>query len=97
METLKYIMSDAHGIYIPKNFVELFEWEGIDPKDREILLDGPDHLDYWEAWDSVLESAFYQEKINGNDGYRWTLHQDGDLFAVRSDHQWEDECEDEKD
>lgn len=61
-------------------------WHGIDPEDLAILRQGPDHADYWEAWDDVLSSASYTD----DDGHTWTLYQDGDLFAVRDDHEFED-------
>lgn len=87
MDTIKCIIDSSRGIYIPQAFAEQFEgWHGIDPDDLAILLEGPDHPDYWEAWDAVLSSASYAD----DDGHTWTLYQDGDLFAVRDDHEFED-------
>ena len=46
--------------------------------DAEILLDGPDHELYWDTWDHVLGTAYYL----ADDGRRFTLWQDGDLWAI---------------
>lgn len=87
MSTIKYIINSAYGVYVPQAFAERFEnWQGIDPDDLAILREGPDHPDYWDAWDAVLYSASYTDDA----GHTWTLFQDGDLFAVRDDHEFED-------
>ena len=69
--------SDAMGIYIPQHFAESHSsdyWQGMSSEDLAILLDGPDHEFYWDAWDSILNNA---ETIDGG-----ILHQDGDLWVV---------------
>ena len=90
MRGMDLIISDANGIYIPKIFAEGFQWEGITEEDREILKSGPDHEQYWDAWDEVIASARFMDQY----GYMWRLHQDGDLFAAC----WEliDEAREEK-
>ena len=56
---LALLIDGSRGIYIPKKFAENYiGWSGVETEDRETLLAGPDHRDYWEAWDSVL-SFFY--------------------------------------
>lgn len=80
MENIEYLIDGAHGIYVPQIFVKayaLYNW-GITDADAEILLYGPDHADYRDTWDSVLQSARY----TAEDGRVYSLHQDGDLFAV---------------
>lgn len=76
-----HLLSDARGVYIPQNFVELFDMEqwGLDPESWAVTTcaEGPEADGYWEAWDDVLRKAEYQ---NGEDVY--ALHQDGDLWAV---------------
>ena len=67
----------ARGIYIPQHFAESYateKWKYIDADDIQILLVGPNHQFYWDAWDSVLNNA---ETICGG-----VLHQDGDLWVV---------------
>lgn len=88
MSGIDILLSDSRGVYIPQNFVEIFDAEdwGIKDEDRDVLLAGPDHEHYWETWDSVTVSASYTDK-NGNIWYLW---QDGDLFAI-CDHLMTDE------
>lgn len=85
---LAILLDGSVGIYLPREFAKHFakDWQGIDPDDLEILRAGPDHEWYWETWDDVLATASYAD----DDGHTWTLFQDGDLFAVRDDHEFED-------
>lgn len=75
---MQCIVDGSRGIYVPKNFAERFNGWNVRPEDVEILLAGPDHADYWETWDDVLRYASYTD----DSGRRFTLWQDGDLFAV---------------
>jgi hypothetical protein len=81
MKPLTEIYADsARGIYIPQFFAETFDreaWKHIDPDDIDILRQGPDHSEYWGAWESVLDNA---ETVGGA-----ILYQDGDLFVVNLD------------
>lgn len=87
MQSIILILSDARGIYIPRDFVtdaynEIAEahcdaW-GIKPEDR-IILQNPDHDFYWDAWNDVLGYAKFTDPSSG-DIYR--LHQDGDLWGI---------------
>ena len=85
---MKCIINGQFGIYVPQHFAESFDlsqWQGINSGDVEILLAGPDHAEYWDAWDAVLSSA----KFTDADGEVWTLYQDSDLFVVNSRFDWE--------
>lgn len=84
MEAIVLILSDARGIYIPRDFVcddyneidvDHCEAWGIKLEDAAILQN-PDNDGYWDAWNNVLSYAEYNH--NG-DIYR--LMQDGDLWA----------------
>lgn len=91
MESIVLMMSDNHGIYIPQNFVndvDINAWH-VKPEDAEILAAGPDNEGYWDAWDSVLNDAYY---MHGDAKY--TLHQDGDLWAVCPDRMTNEEYSD---
>jgi hypothetical protein len=85
-------LSDAHGQYIPKVFAECVLREkvtGISDEDYTILETGPDHEWYWETWDDVLNRAV----LTGDDGTKYTLYQDGDLWLIPdgfTDEQWEE-------
>jgi len=73
--------SDSHGVYIPRDFAESYNrsmWQGIDKDDVDVLCAGPEHEQYWDAWDNVLDNA----KVVGDDGHTYTLHQDGDLWVI---------------
>jgi hypothetical protein len=83
LETL-CLIDGLWGIYVPQRFADDYtpaEWN-YSADDAAILLAGPDHESYWEAWDDVTRDAYHLDKK----GRRWTLSQDGDLFAER----WED-------
>ena len=91
MSGLSLLVSDSAGIYVPLRFVtdmDLSQWSGINDEDVKILQAGPDAEWYWEAWDSVLGSAY--ATINGK---VWRLSQDGDLWAyceeLMSDEEYE--------
>ena len=83
MENIACLINSAHGMYVPQTFIRLYRaaaW-GIENSDAEILRAGPDHPDYWDTWDNVLNCAHYV----AHDGRTFTLYQDGDLFAVAYD------------
>ena len=88
-ETAILYASDRHGIYIPQYFSESIKPEclsGVSGEDMAILLAGPDHESYWDAWADVCDHAVLTDS-NGVTFYLW---QDGDLWLVPSDHEWED-------
>jgi len=81
--------SDRHGIYIPQYFAESIKPEclsGVSSEDMAILLAGPDHEEYWDAWDVVGNNA----TLTDSNGVTFYLYQDGDLWLIPSDHEWED-------
>jgi hypothetical protein len=68
---------DSRGIYIPQHFAESYnseQWSPIDSDDLAILIHGPEHDQYWDTWDDVINDA---ETICGG-----SLYQDGDLWVV---------------
>lgn len=79
------ILDGQHGIYIPQLFAKLYP-EFVNGEDKEILIAGPEHEQYWDAWDDVLNYAEWKD----DEGNKWTLYQNDDLFAVREDFEWED-------
>jgi len=90
---VKLLLGECRGVYIPQHFVEdfnLYEFN-IEPESWavEICKEGPEHEDYWDAWQDILDNAKHQD----NEGHTWRLHQDGDLFLVREDmteEEWND-------
>ena len=83
MDSIQLLLSDARGIYIPRDFVDGFDLDkwGLDPDSWEVqtCLKGPSYEndDYWEAWASILDKAEFKEA-----GHTWRLNQDGDLWAI---------------
>jgi len=77
------LVDSHHGVYVPQVFVDRYRGEiwGLSPEDIEILKQGPEKPLYWDTWDRVLNNT----KATNGDGTVWTLHQDGDLWAVRDD------------
>ena len=86
LDNVVLILSDARGIYIPRDFVcDIYNevaWPhcqawGIRPADAEILAN-PEHAHYWDVWDDVMGYARYQHA----DGRVFILYQDGDLWGL---------------
>lgn len=83
------ILSDARGIYIPRDFLtddwNEIAWEhcnawGLNESNQSHWIDAvnPDSDWYWEAWDWILSNAKYTDEL----GNVYTLHQDGDLWGL---------------
>lgn len=82
---IECLLDGARGICLPQHFAEMIDTKQWSLQaysaDLDMLRKGPDHEEYWEAWDTVLNAAEYTD----SNGDTWTLWQDGDLLAVRSD------------
>lgn len=69
-----------HGIYVPQAFATMlnsWNWRHIGEHDQiAILKVGPEHLEYWDVWQEILD---YGETEEG-----YTLHQteEGDVWIV---------------
>ena len=91
MDNVNLILSDARGIYIPRDFVlefDLSKWSGVSDWARTECAD-PNNEHYWEAWDEILCNAVY----TSDDGRRFALHQDGDVWLINFDGLTADERE----
>ena len=96
-DKIKLLIDDGFGVYIPQKFAEDYQfipntgnpksqyWHGVKAEDLEILRVGPDDDWYWESWTTVLDGAWIE--VNG---VKWTLFQDGDLWAVSEEMTEED-------
>lgn len=77
---IELVLTDARGVYIPRDFADMYGTEyGVTDDDLAILLDGPDNDHYWDVWHDVLDYAEYQD----DNGHTWRLYQDSDLFIYR--------------
>lgn len=79
------LCDSARGVYIPARCAEEMEdvllTAGADPETLDIIFPGgPDHPEYWEAWEQILRLT-----ITDKHGKRWTFHHDGDLWLVPAD------------
>ena len=88
METWILLIDGNQGIYIPQSFAQSgYQPDGgWDAEDRRTLQEGPESEFYWEAWDSVLRDTVMVDETTGD---RFTLYQDGDLWAVPEGFDWD--------
>lgn len=72
------LLSDARGVYIPRDFAEGFDLNAWHIDFDVSALSDPDSDLYWDTWERVVSSAFLLDA----EGNCFTLHQDGDLWAI---------------
>lgn len=86
----RLVLSDSHGVYIPQLYCEELSAEesltmGLQWEDVLVCQSGPESELYWDAWQSILDSAEITEPATlKEDETLWTLYQNGDLWQVRS-------------
>lgn len=91
LRPVEILLDSRHGVYIPQLYAEQYapKFSGAYPEYLKVLLDGPEHERYWEAWENVLNRdtlTVYTEDPDGTEhSYTYTLHHDGDLFLVCDD------------
>lgn len=80
-DAITILFDSTRGIYIPQTFGEACSeiWQGVDRDSWRILTKGPKNVNYWDVWEQVLNNAYYIEESTGR---KFTLYQDGDLFAL---------------
>lgn len=84
-ESIILAVDGIYGRYVYKRFFERFPQflERIEPSERHIVTD-PDHQDYCDVWDD-----FYRDFEVMKDGIRWYLFEDGDIYFVSEDYNWD--------
>jgi len=89
-------LSDARGVYIPRDFAQSWDAEerarrvaNVTNEDWAILEAGPEHPEYWDAWQEVCDSAI----VTDDNGVRYHVNQDGDCWLVPTEMTWDDEAE----
>ena len=93
METMKLLLDGCNGVHIPRYFSQtqymtdfyLDRVPTVSFMQAMNELSDPNNEFYWEVWDEILSKGYWVD----SDGNRWTLWQDGDLWMVRDDHEWE--------
>jgi hypothetical protein len=79
------LLSDSHGVYIPQLYCSDISEDDCEDfsvkwEDVQICQRGPEEELYWEAWQSICDSAEWEENLE-----MWRLLQNGDLWAVKAD------------
>jgi hypothetical protein len=79
------LLSDSHGVYIPQLYCSDISEDDCEDlsvswEDVKVCQSGPDSELYWEAWQSICDSAEWEENRS-----MWRLLQNGDLWAVKAD------------
>jgi hypothetical protein len=83
---IKLLVDGVNGQYVPSSFIRCYDMNKWHIKERaRSYREADDEMKSW-IWDDILNEAYYIDE----DGYKWDLYQDGDLFAVREDYEWED-------
>lgn|ERR1044072_2786303 len=83
----RLLITDSVGVYLPQRFAESIQHnavKGVSDEDWKVLLSGPTHEHYWDAWADVCDNASIEE-----DGVLYHLHQDGDLWLVPTEQEAE--------
>jgi hypothetical protein len=91
-EILLYL-SDARGIYIPRDFARDTKREcihGVSAEDLDYLADGPDGEHYWETWDTVEREATI---LDPSTGTTYSIYLNGDCFLVPVGMEWNEDTE----
>lgn len=100
MDAVVLILSDARGIYIPRDFLtdnqNVVVWKhceawGLTEANIEFWIEATDpaYEHYWEAWEWILNNAKYTTE----EGDAYHLCQDGDLWALCYDKMTNEEKE----
>jgi hypothetical protein len=79
------LLSDSHGVYIPQLYCSDISEDDCEDlsvswEDVRACQSGRGSELYWEAWQSICDSASWEEN-----GSEWRLLQNGDLWAVKAD------------
>jgi hypothetical protein len=75
------VVDGSHGIYVPQRYAVLASSDDMaTDEQREILLVGPDHAEYWDVWDEILSSV---RVVRGGSEY-YLEQEDGDVFLVKA-------------
>lgn len=79
------LVDDHHGIYIAQIFCESYSAYITNmsevKEDFDICLQGPDHEEYWDAWDNLIDNVQFTN--DRNEKYTiCNLEESGDLWAI---------------
>ena len=86
------ILNDAHGINLPRVFTKRVARErvaNVSDEDWAILQAGPDHSEYWDAWQEVCDNAV----LTDDNGAKYTVYQEGDCWLIPVGMAWNDKTD----
>jgi hypothetical protein len=86
-------LSDARGVYIPRDFALGTRREcitGLSNDVLPILEAGPEHELYWDAWTCAETNA---RVTDPQTGVVYSLWQDGDLWLIPDGMEWCEETQ----
>lgn len=85
------LVNDHHGIYIAQIFCQSYSAYITNMsevrEDFDICLQGPDHEEYWDAWDDLINNV----QFTNDRGEKYTignLPESGDLWAIPENFDW---------
>ena len=80
LQAINLLLSNCRGVKIPQDFYNNFDLEKWHIKKSYFLnsLNEVHSENYWSAWEEVLNNAYYLD----DDGNKFVLYQDGDLFGI---------------
>lgn len=80
------LVDGHHGQYVPIVFIDVYDvkqWHIVEFANE---YRNADEMVKCDIWCDILDKAYFTD----DNGFRWTLYQDMDLWAVREDYEWED-------
>ena len=72
------------GIYGPQEFIQRYskslKGDGYNSlnEDIAILEEGPEHPEYWDAWDEITTNC----RVVDENGKEYYIHHDGDIWLI---------------
>lgn len=80
---MQLLVHSECGVYGPRDFADYFgSLFDIVDEDMEILSQGPDHEEYLETWDHVIDNCEHVD----DDGNEWKVYEnEGDIWAICGD------------
>lgn len=84
-----YVVDGHHGIYAPQITARILALQNWSVEDQAILEAGPDHDEYWDAWDLCLRDC----EVEGPNGERYRLAEDeGGVYLYELEGDEEQDC-----
>lgn len=99
MQAIELFLSNARGVYIPRDFAEMIDRDRLKcdngaihelEETLDFLIEcdpyGEDSDLYWSEWQALIDNCYIE-----HNGYTWRLWHDGDLWLYREELMTEEE------